>query len=536
MEHATDSSEDNRVFPILDMGNSIASVKMPPITRLPDEVILVLGGFLEIPDLKAMVRTCRQMHQTMTLALYENDVRSGYNHALVEGCIRGNLAIVSQAVRSGAPVNPNSHRDWYKMLPRFGNRLPLTLSVAPDRINILRFLLENGAAPNHAHYQHPLTMALELYRHHPLSQHGKIKDIITCLLQYGADPLASDSFKKIPLLNALKEHVPLDAFRLLLDEAPGVKYIRFNGRYLWEYHILGRLWHDKDLSMEKFFLAYCASTCTTCFSSICLPTMREIVPYGSNNTRHVLERLLHEWADPNVRVSTLPGSALWSVCQALHDLSSREMPEQNRRKRRNASITSKVYERMAQALLRAGANPDNTEEEYKAGLHSPLLLLCSGQLFYPETITYLLEHFNPDVNHTNEDKYTALHWVLGRRDPYPLIVKQLLDHGADVNAAAIDGWTPLHQAVFNCERPDDRLEIVQMLVEAGADVSLKNKWGHSALYYVGEGGEHVYRYLDEKSAESLEKKIKDLQKEFEEVNEIYKALNKEPSLQDPSYD
>ncbi|KAI1491318.1 ankyrin repeat-containing domain protein [Biscogniauxia mediterranea] len=519
----------------MDTGNStIVSVKMPPITRLPDEVILVLGGFLEIRDLRAMVRTCRQMYQPMSLALYDNDVKSGYNHALVEGCIRGNLAVVSEAVLSGAPVNPSLHRDWYKMLPRFGNRLPLTLSIAPDRINILRFLLENGAEPNHAHYQHPLTMALELYRNHPPSQHGKIKDIITCLLQYGADPLASDSFLKVPLLNALKEHVPLDAFCLLLDEAPGVKYTRFNGRYLWEYHLLGRLWRNKDLSLEKFFLAYCASTCTTCFSSICLPTIRAIVPYGSKNTLHVLERLLDEWVDPNARVNTLPGSALWSVCQALHDLSSREMPGQNKRKRRNASITFKVFKRMAQALLRAGANPDNTEEEYKAGLQSPLLLLCSGELFYPETITYLLEHFNPDVNHTDKDKYTALHWVLARRDPYPLIVKQLLDHGADVNAAAIDGWTPLHQVVFNCERPDDRLEIVQILVEAGADISLKNKWGQSALYYVVDGGEQVYRYLFKKSAESLEKNSKYLQKEFEEVNEMYKALKKRPSLQGPS--
>ncbi|KAI0599021.1 ankyrin repeat-containing domain protein [Biscogniauxia sp. FL1348] len=468
---------------------------MAPITRLPDSVLLVLGDFLETADLKAMMRTCRQMHRPMTLALYRNDVRSGYNYALVQGCIRGNLAVVSQAVQSGAPVNPSSHREWHKMLPRLASHLPLTLSIAVDRIDILCFLLENGAAPNYTHYKHPLTMALELYKEHPLSQHGRIKDIITRLLQHGADPYEGNSInKQFPLLFALKEYVPLDAFRLLVDKVRGVKFPLFDRPYLWEFHIHIHRWHNKDRAMEKCFLLYCANMCKACSKPRCLPTLQEIIRYGNHNALYALKGLLRKGADPNARTSTLPGSALWAVCKELHGLNFAETGP-NRRYCTNSPRTARVFRLMAKALLDAGASPECTEEEYQAGLQSPLVLLCSGVLFFPDVVTDLLR-YNPDVNRGDQHNRTALYWVLAKQTHYPQIVKQLLDHGADPNAVALNDLIPLRQAVMYCGgRPDHRLDIVKMLVEAGADVNLQERWGGGIMTYVDDRDEQIREYL-----------------------------------------
>ena len=48
----------------------------------------------------------------------------------------------------------------------------------------------------------------------------------------------------------------------------------------------------------------------------------------------------------------------------------------------------------------------------------------------------------------------------------------LATHGADVNAQDENGWTALHYAVR-----DDHLDVVDLLLAAGADRSIKNDKG-----------------------------------------------------------
>jgi ankyrin repeat protein len=55
--------------------------------------------------------------------------------------------------------------------------------------------------------------------------------------------------------------------------------------------------------------------------------------------------------------------------------------------------------------------------------------------------------------------------------------RELLQKGADVDAAQVDGMTALHWAVFH-----NRTELVQQLVAAGADVKAKNRYGVPVLY------------------------------------------------------
>ena len=61
------------------------------------------------------------------------------------------------------------------------------------------------------------------------------------------------------------------------------------------------------------------------------------------------------------------------------------------------------------------------------------------------------------------------------------IVKLLLEHGADPNAAQDGGFTPLHSAAQN----DDR-ESVEALLEAGADPGVANDEGKMPAELAGD--------------------------------------------------
>ena len=65
-------------------------------------------------------------------------------------------------------------------------------------------------------------------------------------------------------------------------------------------------------------------------------------------------------------------------------------------------------------------------------------------------------------------------------------VKQYLQDGADVNARAKDGRTPL---IFAAR--DGRLDVVKYLVDKGADVNAKDKKGWTPLMWATDEG-----YLD----------------------------------------
>ena len=146
--------------------------------------------------------------------------------------------------------------------------------------------------------------------------------------------------------------------------------------------------------------------------------------------------------------------------------------------------------RVVKVLLKAGAGVHVTDNE-----GDTCLTLAAG-FGHTETVRTLLCMPEVDVNQSNDRSYTSLHLAVSRKhyqmfQKHSAVMQVLIDAGADVEAKDDMGCSPLH---FACEA--GKLEIVQMLVEAGADVCVVDGNGIPGLLIAAAGGHtETVRYL-----------------------------------------
>lgn len=118
--------------------------------------------------------------------------------------------------------------------------------------------------------------------------------------------------------------------------------------------------------------------------------------------------------------------------------------------------TERGYREIVQALIRAGADVNA-----QSTMHGVV-----------RQIRFRAGHFfNEPENILN---VRSLHYAA--REGHLEIVQMLLAAGADVNVQDGQGWTPLHVAARNGHR-----EMVQALIAVGADRTIRNRDGHTAL-------------------------------------------------------
>jgi tankyrase len=87
-----------------------------------------------------------------------------------------------------------------------------------------------------------------------------------------------------------------------------------------------------------------------------------------------------------------------------------------------------------------------------------------------------------DIHATDKNGVTALHHAVRFRSP--MAVRTLIEHGANVNQVCRkSGSTPLHRAVTSTGAPGtagkqaEARQIIELLLAAGADPSIRNKSG-----------------------------------------------------------
>jgi|GEM_PF-2666572 len=147
-------------------------------------------------------------------------------------------------------------------------------------------------------------------------------------------------------------------------------------------------------------------------------------------------------------------------------------PEDHDVRRSMRYAVSRSSDALVTTLLRAGADPNATDDQ-------PPLVLCYAAYDLTPIARLLLEA-GAQANARGRDGNTALLLAAGRNSP--AAVALLLEHGADPSAANQDGTTPLMYSV-------SAIESTRLLLRAGADPHAKDTLGRNALRHAINAGQ-----------------------------------------------
>ena len=120
---------------------------------VPDEIVLLIGEHLSIPDLACFLSTCRALHYTLIHTLYKRGNVEDGQTALHWAAERGDIYLVELAISRGSEIDkPNKSRFY---------RTALHSAAEENHPDIVRLLIKKGATPSakDANGSTPLHMA-----------------------------------------------------------------------------------------------------------------------------------------------------------------------------------------------------------------------------------------------------------------------------------------------------------------------------------------------------------------------------------------
>ena len=209
------------------------------------------------------------------------------------------------------------------------------------------------------------------------------------------------------------------------------------------------------------------------------------------------EVLLQHWKSVCSNVAFVPHGqedkkdrscpAMWAdpaVCQVLIDAGADiETKDDMGRSPLHWSCRSGALD-VVKMLVKAGADVCVTDNHFSC----LSLAACHG---HTETVRYLVGLKDVDLRHSAVNGFTALHWAC-REGRQPLeVIQVLIDGGADMEAKTRGGRSPLLLSI-SC----GNLDVAKVLVKAGAYVSVTDNNGSTCLIRAAVYGHtETVRYL-----------------------------------------
>ncbi len=382
--------------------------------------------------------------------------------ALYWAALEGHNKIISLLCNSGADPN----------LPDIDGYTPIFEAAKKGHVDSIALLLKHGAIVNHQTNHN--TTALNL-----ASEHG-VSDAVTLLLEMGSNPNLVDNDGDSPLISA-SAGGHLSCVKMLLQ-------------------------HSADANIQN------NDKCTA------------LIQASKKGHVDILKLLLD--SDPgSIDVCDERGNSplIWATRQG-------HLPCVQVLLQFGAKLNLQNHDKMS--ALAWAVLADQLEimqlQQSKGADSSTLLLQCTDQSIKninkhkllmqacrdgsTEIIQFLCNHHQVDINATDEDGATALREavmnhriecveillksnaevnILGPQRYTVLntaacfgfedIMKLLLEHNADPDLPNVDGNTPLICAIIN-----HNMSCIELLLRGGADFTIENNRGESALKYMAE--------------------------------------------------
>ena len=367
---------------------------------------------------------------------------------LMQASIVGSAQIVELLLQAGADPNMSMKTPIDKSISTiseilFGKEIhfvvneaigctALILACEYGHLEVVQLLLKANANPNHEHEGTGITALI-------IAVQEGFSDIVQQLLEYGADPNIRD-----------KNGCTAIHYIMILDDTETPKSSK-------------KTMSDK-LEILQLLIVRGINV------NIMDETGRTALMMASiDGFTEVVKLLLQAGADPNIE-QHIPVKELFitSNLPETHTIGLTAL----------MCASLQMNSEVTDLLLQANANPNQ---------ENALALMIAAEQGYPDIVQQLLE-YGADPNSISDiNGFTALHNVLDSRTKTAIkltLIQQLIEKGANIiNIQNEDGLTALMMAT-----DDGLLEIVELLLQNGADPNIRGKKGWTALMYACNHG------------------------------------------------